>query len=558
MNKSDNLFKQQKVQEDPEILKDEFIELGNSDEQSFILEGQSDPLPPLRVILTVVIMSFNLFLQMANNSGIVVATSTIGSTLNAGNSVLWAGTSTLVANSVAQGISGRLSDVFGRKSVLLTMLIILLISDLVCAFVKTPTQYFVFRGFNGFLAGGIHATTVVILSDIVGMQSRSRCQGYYGFMINAGKAAGPFIMSAFVQAGDWQDFYYLMPGLVLVQLVLTAWILNDNEKRYGQKYSKKSQLSRLKLVDYSGLFLLTVGLVLFLISINGGGIKFKWNSPICIAFLVVGVSLLIIFVLNEWKLAKLPIIPLHLFKDFSLDLILFADIFFGISVHSFEYFMPYYFQVVKKYDSNQSSIHLLSYSLGMAVFSIIAGEIICRMKRSKLVIIIGFIFWIIGTGCLETLSLTSNSGQIVGILLVIGIGGGLTVQATVIAAQCRCIKSDRAVTISMKSITSSIGGAIGNSIGASIVGNTLLHRISEAETNGSTIPAHYWAYLRQHIYSKFKTLDLTAEQADFVRKMYLECLRDYFHFLVAVIAVCLLCYIFVEDKGLKHLDEQTQ
>ena len=129
-------------------------------------------------------------------------------------------------------------------------------------------------------------------------------------------------------------------------------------------------------LDYTGILAATASLTLILIPLNGGGSTYSWDSNIVIIMFTVGGVLLIVFLGIEWKFAKLPMIPLRLFKSPSLCLLYLATFCFGATYFSFTYYMPYHFQMIKGKDEIGTAIFLLPLVLMQALSSIICGRII--------------------------------------------------------------------------------------------------------------------------------------------------------------------------------------
>lgn len=125
------------------------------------LTDQTNILPRRQLIAVFLAMSVALFICMVDQNAISVALPTIGRDLNAMDTISWAGTSALIANTVFQVLYGRLSDIFGRKGVFIGAMVLLGVADLGCGFANTSTQLYVLRGLAGIANGGITALTMV-------------------------------------------------------------------------------------------------------------------------------------------------------------------------------------------------------------------------------------------------------------------------------------------------------------------------------------------------------------------------------------------------------------
>lgn len=138
------------------------------------LKDQTNLLPQGQLITVFCGLAFALLISFVDQNSIGVALPTIGKDLDAIDTITWAGTSSLIANTVFQVLYGRLSDIFGRKNVFLTALGLLAIGDLLCGFAQTSTQFYVFRGVAGIGNGGIAALAMMIVSDVVTLEERGK------------------------------------------------------------------------------------------------------------------------------------------------------------------------------------------------------------------------------------------------------------------------------------------------------------------------------------------------------------------------------------------------
>lgn len=139
-----------------------------------LIQVESNILSKPKLLLVFSGLAFALFISFIDQNSIGVALPTIGEDLNAATTISWAGTSSLIANTVFQVLYGRLSDIMGRKVVFLTAVGLLALGDLLCSFAKTGPQLYAFRGISGVGNGGITALSMMIVSDIVTLENRGK------------------------------------------------------------------------------------------------------------------------------------------------------------------------------------------------------------------------------------------------------------------------------------------------------------------------------------------------------------------------------------------------
>ncbi|KJX94075.1 hypothetical protein TI39_contig4220g00004 [Zymoseptoria brevis] len=151
--------------------------MGRNKDVEATLFDQEHILPKRELFVVFGIMALSLLVCFIDQNGIGVLLPDIAEDLNAQSSISWAGTSALIANTVFQVLYGRLSDLFGRKVVLLSALVLLSLSDLACGLSVNSTMLYIFRGLAGIANGGITSLTMMIVSDVVTLQDRGKYRG---------------------------------------------------------------------------------------------------------------------------------------------------------------------------------------------------------------------------------------------------------------------------------------------------------------------------------------------------------------------------------------------
>jgi MFS family permease len=481
-----------------------------------------------------------MFVCYVDQNGITVLLPTIAKDLDAASTIAWAGTSALIANTVFQVLYGRLSDLFGRKRILIACLFLLGMSDLVCGLAHKKEVLYVFRGVSGIANGGIVGLVNMIMSDTVTLRQRGMYQGISGSFIGLGNAAGPLIAAAFVKQGSWRNLFYLDTGLPLLAGLVACFTLDQNMPKVKFREA-------IRLVDWTGLFFSTVAIVLLLIAISDGGHGTPWNSAEAISMLVIGTISAVIFIIVEWKLAKLPMMPLSFWKNRSIAIMLIQSFLLGLNYYALLYYLPLYFQNVLGLDTMGSAVLILPLVLVQSLISALGGQYMTFAGHYVEVLFFGFLIWTIGSGLLITLGPNSPVAHICGFMVLVGIGAGATFQTSNTGIQAHAPKVQRAVAISNRMLLRQLGGATGLAISSAISGNVLK----------SSLPAH----LQYIAKSTFAVPDLkTVGAADrlSIITAYSNASRGVFTFCVVVVGIALLLTFLINDQGLAGKDEVVQ
>jgi Na+/melibiose symporter-like transporter len=147
------------------------------DSDAASVSGQRNEMTSKQLRIAIPALSVCLFVSFVDQTSVSTATPAIAGDLNTGTATSWIGTSFLIASTAFQLINGRLSDIFGRKNLLLICLALMALGDLGCGFARTAVQLFVLRAIAGIGGGGINSLVMIIVSDITTLQNRGKYQG---------------------------------------------------------------------------------------------------------------------------------------------------------------------------------------------------------------------------------------------------------------------------------------------------------------------------------------------------------------------------------------------
>ena len=127
--------------------------------------------------------------------------------------------------------------------------------------------------------------------------------------------------------------------------------------------------AKVKAIDYYGVVLSSSAVMLLLIPISGGGTYFQWDSPMVISMLTLGGICMVSFIIVEWKVAAMPVLPLHLFKIPPVCAILIQNVLFGIVYYSHLYYLPIYYENARQFSPMRAATLTIPFVAGQAFFS---------------------------------------------------------------------------------------------------------------------------------------------------------------------------------------------
>ena len=229
----------------------------------------------------------------------------------------------------------------------------------------------------------------------------------------------------------------------------------------------------LKAIDWGGVITAAGGTVMFLLGLEYGGISHPWSSPTVICLIVFGLITLGLFFINEWKLAKYPVMPLRLFKRRSNVAALFVCFIHGFVFISGAYVLPLYFQAVLSATPILSGVYLFPFVLSLSFISVASGIFIKKTGQYLPPIWFGMIFMAIGFGLYIDLPTTRDWGRIIPFQIIAGLGVGPNFQAPLIALQSLVEPRDIATATATFGFVRNLATSISVVIGVVIIQNRM-------------------------------------------------------------------------------------
>jgi MFS family permease len=330
------------------------------------------------------------FTSFLDQTAIATSLPAIASGINTGATISLVGASFLITSTSIQLINGRLSDIFGRKLCLVTALSIMGVGNLLSGFCATPIELFASRAFTGFGAGAINALVQIAIADITTLEQRGYYFGMVGMAVAFGNGLGPALGGLLTELAGWQwSFWFVCPLTVIaIAYLLLVWPSSQETSSSGNTWD------RLKLVDWIGAGTSLVAVALFLIPVSQGGSNLAWNSPILISMLIFSAVLFITFFIVEFQLAKLPLLPSHLFRyGRSTNILIFSNILIGWIYWGNMFITPLYLQNLRGLSPSQAGIFILPMVIAHGLTSALTGIIISATGHYKPVIVTGAFLW---------------------------------------------------------------------------------------------------------------------------------------------------------------------
>lgn len=232
----------------------------------------------------------------------------------------------------------------------------------------------------------------------------------------------------------------------------------------------------LKAIDWPGSFLIIGGSLMLLLGLYLGGVYEPWNSAPVICLIVFGVLTGVLFVLNEWKLAEYPVIPVQLFRSRSSSAAYGVCFFHAFVFMGVAYYLPLYFQAVLMSSPLKSGLYLLPFILSISVSSAATGIYIQLTGKYMPAVYVGMVTMTLGIGLFIDIGFDSNWGKIISYQILTGIGVGMNFEGPLLAVQAAVSTDDVATATAAMSFIRTVSTAISIVIGGVVFQNEMKRR----------------------------------------------------------------------------------
>jgi len=408
----------------------------------------------------------SLFLVALDQTIIATALGKIVEDFNAFSSLSWIVTAYLITTTMTGPIAGKLSDLFGRRTILLIGVAVFVAGSLLSGLSGNITELIAWRALQGIGGGIITANAFTIVGDLFAARERGRWQGLIGAVFGLSSVIGPLLggwltdgAHFFGLTTDWRWTFFINVPVGIVAFILIA--IYCPALRHATKVK----------IDYWGAALLSIATAVLILAVDNTGTIFAdvmtstgltlvWLRVIMFAVVAAAIAG---FIYVERK-ADEPILPLRFFKNRNFVTVLAIATFFGAAFMGSILYLTQFNQQVFGATPTQSGLMLLPMVAGIMISSIGSGQIISRTGRYKIFMQIGFF---VATASMVALTfLTPETPYLYEavVMTILGLGMGVAMPVLNLAIQNEVEQKDLGVATSSSQLFRSLGSTIGTAV----------------------------------------------------------------------------------------------
>lgn len=331
-------------------------------------------MPPYKTLIPVLTALWvPVFISSLDGTIVATLVGSISSSFNASERASWFGTTYLLALVCVNPTMGRMADLFGTRISSLLSIALFSVGTLMCATAPRLSLFLIGRVIQGAGSGGLTTISNIHMSKIIPLRNRGLFQGLTNIVFGLGSGSGGPVGGLANDTVGWRAAFLIQLPILAVAAVLSVWYVHEVPAfpnpnlslPLGAKIRRIDYLGSLSLVSCAALLLVPLSLV------SGSGRYF--HEPFIYTQLLGGICMGLLFLYVEARIAAYPVLPLGLLKDRTGASCAITNFTLSVTTFATLFTYPIYFQVVRLKSATNAGLHLMPYSVALAMSSMAAG-----------------------------------------------------------------------------------------------------------------------------------------------------------------------------------------
>ena len=405
-----------------------------------------------------------MFLFALDQTVVGTALPRIVTDLNGNTLYTWAVTVYLLTSTISGPIYGKLSDLFGRRPIVIFAVSLFLISSALCGLSQQMWQFILFRGLQGLGGGAVFPIALAVVADLYTPAERGKYLGLFGAVFGVSSLVGPGLGGFITDAFSWHWIFYINIPIGLISLFI-LWRLLPAIKRPEAARN----------IDYLGAGVFALAIAPFLIGLTNKQTG-NWTDPAVGGLIVLGLVFAAIFVVIESRVPE-PIVPLNLFRLRTFSVSVAAMFLAAFGFFTLIIFLPRWFQTVAGATATESGYNILPLLAGLIFSAIASGQIVARVGRYKYLMAGSLALLAVALFLFTNLRAETDRPVLWFWMVLAGLGIGPSFAVFTLIVQ-NAVSPDR-IGVATSSLTffQQIGGTVGLTLAGTILADRLVTEI---------------------------------------------------------------------------------
>ena len=428
-----------------------------------------------RKVIVILAVMFALLFAALNQTIIGTALPRIVADLGGMEIFNWVFTAFMLASVISTVLTGKLSDIYGRKPFILIGIIIFIIGTFLCGLSQSMIQLIVFRTVQGFGAGIIISLAFASVGDLFEPRERGRWQGLMGSVYGVASVFGPTLGGYIVDHNDWHWIFWVFLPLGAIALAL-IWVL----------YPSVGKAER-QPIDYVGSLFFAALIVPLLLAFSWAGSRYSWGSAPILGLFAASALALALFVAAERKAAN-PVMPLSLFRSGAFVISNSIGFMTGAGMFGTIMYAPFFIQGVTGTSPTAAGFVMMTFNVSLVLAGAIVGNLITRTGRYKIFGLCGVLIMAAGMLLMALMDTGTTNAEIAFYLVVTGFGLGIGMNVYLVTVQNAVENRMLGVATASVQLFRQLGGTFGVAVMGTVMNVRMAGHIRElaAAQGGAT------------------------------------------------------------------------
>jgi EmrB/QacA subfamily drug resistance transporter len=398
-----------------------------------------------------------IFLAAIDQTVVIPAVPAIAADLHGFGHLSWIVAAYLLTSTAATPIYGKLSDIYGRRALLLPAIVGFVIGSMLCGASLNLWELIAARALQGIGGGGLMAMAQASIADVVAPRERGKYQGYMASAWGIASIAGPVLGGWITDQFSWRWIFWINLPIGIV-----AFMLCSRGLRTLPVPRRRTR------IDYVGAAMIAVWTAMVLLLMSWGGTTYPWASAPIGGLAACAAALLAALVWQERRATE-PLLPPRLFtnsvfvRGVSIAAMASAGTFGAI------FLLPLFFQLLRGVSAEAAGVLIVPYLAFNVLGAYSSGQIARRLGRGRIILLGGLATGAAGYVLLANVGARTPEALIVVAMAVVGYGIGTCMPTSLVVVQNSAERRDVGAATGSLLFLRSMGGALGTTLAGSLL-----------------------------------------------------------------------------------------
>ncbi|GGL19529.1 MDR family MFS transporter [Deinococcus radiotolerans] len=397
----------------------------------------------------------------------------------------WITTAYLLASTTLVPIYGKLSDLWGRKVILVFGTVLFILGSVLCGTAGGIGALIAGRAVQGLGGAALIGLMYAVIADLYAPEERGRYIGIIGAVFSLSTVLGAVVGGYVTDHFGWHNVFFISVPLGLAALGFMLFMPGLKQDRERAP------------IDVAGVALLSIFSVSLLLALSLGKTSvapgesgFLWGSWQILSLGATALLSLLAFLAVERRAAD-PIIDIRMFRNQTFAVAMGITFLLGVVFFAATVFLPLFMVNVIGLSATNAGLTTFPLTIGLVLSSIVAGQAFARTGRIKPIILLGTVILLVGFALMGwTLSPRSTQFELTWKMIVVGLGLGPVLPMLTLAIQGTVQPRDLGAATGTNNFLRSLGSTMGVAILGTLFASTLKDNVStRVAAATATLPA---------------------------------------------------------------------